>query len=85
MRETRGINQRKVANAVHVDCSTISRYETGEDEPPYETLLRLARFFDVDPNYLLGWETEQHQEVTEDEFLRILETHGRMIFQEMKR
>lgn len=63
----------------------ISRYETSEDEPPYETLLRLARFFDVDPNYLLSRETEHHQEVTEDEFLRIIQVHGKMIFQEMKK
>ena len=63
----------------------ISRYETSEDEPPYETLLRLARFFDVDPNNLLSRETEHHQEVTEDEFLRIIEVHGKMIFQEMKK
>ena len=63
----------------------ISRYETSEDEPPYGTLLRLARFFDVDSNYLLSRETEHHQEVTEDEFLRIIEVHGKMIFQEMKK
>ena len=46
---------------------------------------RLAKYYGVDSNYLLGWETEQHQEVKEDEFLRILEAHGKMIFQEMKK
>lgn len=46
---------------------------------------RLAKYYGVDPNYLLGWEAEQHQKVTEEEFLRSFEAHGKMIFQEMKK
>lgn len=74
------MTQCKVAEAVNVTESVISKYESGASDPSIATMKRLAKYYGVDPNYLLGWETEQHQEVTEDEFLRIQEAHGKMIF-----
>ena len=68
---------------MYVTESMISKYETGATEPKIDMLLRLARFFGVDPNYLLGW--EENTKLTESEFLEILEKHGRLIFREMKR
>lgn len=79
------MTQRKVAEAVNVTESVISKYESGASDPSIATMKRLAKYYGVDPNYLLGWEAEQHQKVTEDEFLIILEAHGKMIFQEMKK
>ena len=82
------MTQRKVAEAVNVTESVVSKYESGATDPSIATLRKLARYFGVDPNYLLGWETEEtrdNKELSEAEFLEILETHGKQIFQEMKK
>jgi hypothetical protein len=46
-------------------------------------LLSLARYYGVDPNYLLGWDMEPGKALSEAEFLTILETYGKMIYQEL--
>ena len=83
LREDRGITQRKLGEVIHVDDSTISRYEAGTDEPAYDTLVIIARYFDVDPNYLLGWTPTAHKELSEKRFLELLEAHGKMMYKEM--
>ena len=83
LREDRGITQRKLGEVIHVNDSTISRYEAGTDEPAYDTLVIIARYFDVDPNYLLGWTPTAHKELSEKRFLELLESHGKMIYKEM--
>lgn len=45
----------ETAVAVGVDRSHISKMESGSKQPSLEVLLRLAKHFDVDPNYLVGW------------------------------
>lgn len=40
--------------ALNMNQNTISRYETGEREADYDTLIALADFFDVSIDYLLG-------------------------------
>ena len=83
LREDRGITQRKLGEVIHVNNSTISRYEAGTDEPAYDTLVIIARYFGVDPNYLLGWTPTAHKELTEKRFLELLEAHGKMMYKEM--
>ena len=39
--------------ALNMNQNTISRYETGEREADYDTLITLADFFDVSIDYLL--------------------------------
>ncbi len=34
--------------------NTVSRYENGEREADYETLIKIADYFDVTLDYLLG-------------------------------
>ena len=83
LREDRGITQRTLGEVIHGDDSTISRYEAGTDEPAYDTLVIIARYFDVDPNYLFGWTPTAHKELSEKRFLEILESHGKMMYKEM--
>ena len=82
LREDKGITQSEVAEAVNVARSTITKYEGGA-EAPYGTLMRIARYFNVDPNYLVGWTTVAHQELSEESFLKLLEAHGKQMYREL--
>ena len=54
LREARGISQLKLAMDLSMAQNSISRYENGEREADYETLIRFADYFNVSIDYLLG-------------------------------
>lgn len=53
IRRERGISQLQLAMDLHMNQNSISRYESGEREADYATLVRLADYFDVSVDYLL--------------------------------
>lgn len=53
LRKEKGILQKELATYLNVTVATISNYEKGVHSPDYETLVRLADFFDVSTDYLL--------------------------------
>ena len=53
-REDTGFTQREVAEEVNLPQSTIAKYETGKLEPSLETLGKLADFYGVSADWLLG-------------------------------
>ena len=48
------LNQTQVARAIHVAQTTYSDYEKGKVRIPVECLIQLAKFYDVDMNYITG-------------------------------
>ncbi|MGB9661248.1 MAG: helix-turn-helix domain-containing protein [Moorellaceae bacterium] len=54
LREQAGLTQEELAKLLGVERSTISRYESGNRDPSSEMLDRLAKFFNVSVDYLLG-------------------------------
>lgn len=54
LRKKRGYSQVTFAAAIKVSKSTVGMWETGDREPDNETLQKLADFFDVSVDYLLG-------------------------------
>ena len=56
LRKRRKISQLKLSLDLNMNQNTISRYETMEREADYETLIKLADYFDVSIDYLLGRE-----------------------------
>lgn len=54
LREDRDLRQIDVAEAVGIDQRSLSNYETGKTNPDSETVIKLARFFGVTCDYLLG-------------------------------
>ena len=54
LREDRDLRQTDVAEATGIDQRTLSNYETGKTNPDSFALIRLADFFDVSVDYLLG-------------------------------
>ncbi len=53
LRKQRNITQLKLAMDLGLNQNTISRYETGEHEADYKTLIAIADYFDVTIDYLL--------------------------------
>lgn len=54
LRKSRKISQVKLAMDLNMNQNSISRYETGEREADYATLIAIADYFDVSIDYLLG-------------------------------
>ena len=53
LREEKKLTKKEVAEFLKIDQSTYGKYELGKREPDYDTLLRLADFFEVSVDYLL--------------------------------
>lgn len=54
LRISKKIYQKDIADYLGVDRTTYSKYETGDSDPSSEMLSKLADFFDVSTDYLLG-------------------------------
>ena len=54
LREEKGIYQKQLASYLNVSIGTISNYENGVHCPDLNTLCRIADYFDVTTDYLLG-------------------------------
>lgn len=54
LRKEHQLTQEKLAELLNVSKSSINMYERGEREPNFKTLSKIAKFFNVDMNYLLG-------------------------------
>ena len=53
LRKQRGISQLKLAMDLNMNQNSISRYENGERQADYNTLIKFADYFDVSIDYLL--------------------------------
>ena len=54
LREDRDLRQPDVAKATGIDQKTLSNYETRKTDPDSFAIIRLAEFFNVSTDYLLG-------------------------------
>lgn len=53
-RELNFLTQTDIAKQLHLSSSTISHYEKGLTVPPTEVVYRLAEFYNVTTDYILG-------------------------------
>jgi len=53
LRKKRDISQLKLAMDLSMNQNSVSRYENGEREADYATLIKFADYFDVSIDYLL--------------------------------
>ena len=54
LRSERDLSQGDLEKIIHKGRGTISLYEKGERQADYESLVKLADYFDVSVDYLLG-------------------------------
>lgn len=53
-RKDAGYTQRQIAEIIKISKSTIASYETGRTQPDIETLGKLADFYAVSTDWLIG-------------------------------
>lgn len=56
LRKARGLSQTELARVLHYGYTAIGNYECGRNEPCLDDLIRLADFFEVTTDELLGRE-----------------------------
>lgn len=54
LRESKGLTQREIADAIFCSQQVYSNYELGQRDIPTEVLISLAEYFDVSIDYILG-------------------------------
>ncbi len=72
LREDMDLRQIDVAKATGIDQKTLSNYETGKTNPDSYAIIRLADFFRVSTDYLLG--CSNINITTSDDVIEKLET-----------
>ncbi|MBR3919851.1 MAG: helix-turn-helix transcriptional regulator [Clostridia bacterium] len=53
LRKKKGISQLKLAMDLNMNQNSVSRYENGEREADYVTLIKIADYFNVSIDFLL--------------------------------
>ncbi|MHC5407295.1 helix-turn-helix domain-containing protein [Listeria seeligeri] len=80
LRKKKGMSQYKLADELGFSRGQIANYEQGSREPDYSTLLKIAEYFNVTTDYLLGKEEFDNSDLfaahiegdlTEDERIEI--------------
>ena len=67
LREKNNISQKDFAVKIGVSNVVLSRYESDERKPDYDTLQSIADFFEVSIDYLLGRNIAKKPSSTEDQ------------------
>lgn len=60
LRKDKNMNQTDMAKILNTTQRTVSNWETGRNEPPYEILIKYAKYFNVSVDYILGLTKEQN-------------------------
>ena len=55
LRKEKGLTQNQIAKALNVSQRTISFWEKGERECDLQQLIKIAEFFEVSTDYILGF------------------------------
>lgn len=71
IRKSANVTMKSLGQHCGVSESTISLYENGKHEPDHETLKKIADYFNVSIDYLLG-RTECKRKFSQDEYYNII-------------
>ena len=58
MREDRDLSQTVIANYLHISQKAYSQYELNQRNVPVEIIIKIAKFYNVTTDYILGMEKE---------------------------
>ena len=83
LRLARGINQVELASALNVSKQCVSNWENDYILPSIEMLIKLAKFFNVTTDYLLGLSAEETLSVNGLTETQI--AHLRLLVEDLKR
>lgn len=65
LRDEKGLSQQDMADFIGISRQGYGKYEDGKSQPHHKTLVKLAGFFGVTTDYLLGKSDQPH--LSEDE------------------
>ena len=74
LRTSSKLTQAEMAEKLGISRSTIGMYETGAREPDFETLEKIADFFNVSTDYLLGNTDIKNQKQFDEDLEKSLDT-----------
>ncbi|SHH74638.1 helix-turn-helix domain-containing protein [Virgibacillus chiguensis] len=60
LREVNNLSQQQLADKFNINRSTYARYELNQTQPDFEILKKLADFYEVTVDYILGHETQKN-------------------------
>ncbi|EHL17423.1 hypothetical protein HMPREF9630_00590 [Peptoanaerobacter stomatis] len=66
LRENHNLSQKEFANILNIANSTLSQYESDKRVPSDEVKLQIAKYFNVTTDYLLGNETKNKEQNSQD-------------------
>jgi transcriptional regulator with XRE-family HTH domain len=72
LRKRKGLTQGEVSKSIGIARTTYSGYELGTSEPDFNILNKLAEFYDVDPNMLIGKQKENDFSLPEEVILNVI-------------
>lgn len=76
LRKEFNMTQKELADILGVSRGTIGMYEIGQRDPDTETIIKIARIFNVTSDYLMGLSNNRKQSnQKEDEKLKTLEDY----------
>ena len=73
LRADRGLTQADLSLELGLSRAAIAGYENSGKEPTYETLMRIATYFGVTVDYMLGADSQYPQAEGKDDFLMLFE------------
>lgn len=54
LREDSDLKQKELADYLHIKQNTYSQYENGQRQLPIDVLIKLAKYYKVSTDYILG-------------------------------
>lgn len=76
LRNEKGENLEKIAKYLDVSIQTISNYENGKREMTPDTIIKLAEYFGVSTDYLLGKSDIRNPEEVKEDKLNVAFSSG---------
>jgi transcriptional regulator with XRE-family HTH domain len=62
----KGFSQKRLAENLNVQSSTVNQWVNGKREPEFDVLLKICVFLDVEPNELLGYKKAKNKILQEN-------------------
>lgn len=86
LRENKGMKQEELGDMLGLSASTIGMYEQGRRQADNETLIKIADFFDVSIDYLLGkTEVKKYEQPYENKLEEVLFSKAKELSEEEKK
>lgn len=66
LRKSKGLNQREFANSFGVSNGAVAMWETNKRQPDIDTLIKIANFYNVSLEYLIGVPSTSSDQLSSD-------------------